>query len=263
MRPRLGLVLLVGGLVLAGCGSPVTGAVQPIRTPVEVWLAQTPSLAAHRGGSADWPEGTSYAYDQAADWSPTLALEAPVWLTADGVWVVCHDATTGAEFDADLDIATSTWAQLSALRTVDGDQPLARLSDVLAEHPDRVWLIDDKPAADPAGLLDLLDAAGGPDRFVLKSYGPSVAVPEAAHRRGYLTWGYWFVADLPTFDADQERYDLLALPWDGPASAWTDAVGTGKPVFGHVVATAAQAQQALAEGATGLMVSGVTEVVPR
>jgi hypothetical protein len=263
VRRRLVLVLVVGGLVLAGCSSPVVGAAQPLRTPVEAWLAQSPSLIAHRGGSADWPEGTSYAYDRAADWSPSLALEAPVWLTADGVWVVCHDATTGTEFDADLDIATSTWAQLSALRTVDGDLPMARLTDLLAEHPDRVWLVDDKPAADPAGLLDLLDAAGGPDRFVLKSYGPSVAVPEAARERGYTTWGYWFTSDLPTFDADQVRYDLLALPWDGPAPAWADAAATGKPVFGHVVATREQAQQALDRGATGLMVSGVTEVVPR
>ncbi|MCO7219601.1 glycerophosphodiester phosphodiesterase family protein [Klenkia sp. PcliD-1-E] len=263
MRPRLVLVLLVGGLLLAGCGGPVAWSVQPIRTPVEAWLAHSPSLIAHRGGSADWPEGTAYAYGRAAEWSPTLALEAPVWLTSDGVWVICHDATTGAEFDRDLDIATSTWAQLSVLRTVDRGLPMARLSDVLAEHPDRVWLVDDKPAADPAGLLDLLDAAGGPARFVVKSYGPSVAAPEAARGRGYLTWGYWFTADLLTFDADQVRYDLLALPWDGPATAWADAVATGKPVFGHVVSTPAQARQALAEGATGLMVSGVTEVVPR
>jgi len=263
VRRRLVLVLLAGGLVLAGCSTALTGAAQPLRTPVEAWLAQPTAWIAHRGGSADWPEGTAYAYDRAAGWSPSLALEAPVWLTADGVWVVCHDATTGAEFDADLDIATSTWAQLSALRTVDGDLPMARLTDVLAEHPDRVWLVDDKPAADPAGLLDLLDAAGGPDRFVVKSYGPSVAVPEAARARGYPTWGYWFDADLPTFDADQVRYDLLALPWDGDASAWADAVGTGKPVFGHVVAAPDQARRALDRGATGLMVAGVEEVVPR
>lgn len=257
------LVLLAGSLLVAGCGPAATRSARPLATPVEAWLAHSPAYIAHRGGSADWPEGTSYAYDRAADWSPSMALEAPVWLTADGVWVVCHDRTTGAEFDADLDIAASTWAQLSALRTVDGGQPMARLPDVLAEHPDRVWLIDDKPAADPAGLLDLLDAAGGPDRFVLKSYGPSVAVPEAARGRGYLTWGYWFDADLPSFDADQVRYDLLALPWDGDAAAWADAVATGKRVFGHVVATPDQARQALDRGATGLMVAGVEEVVPR
>lgn len=257
------LTVTLVGSVLAGCAVDHTTALHPIATPVEHWLADTPSLIAHRGGSADWPEGTAYAYDQAAAWSPDLALEAPVWLTADGVWVVCHDATTGTEFDADLDIATSTWAQLSQVRTVDGDRPLARLTDVLAEHPDRVWLIDDKPGADVPGLLDLLDSAGGPARFVVKSFYSAKAWPEQARARGYTTWGYYYPANMGDFAATQSTWDLVALQWNAPAADWQTALATGKPVFGHIVRDAEQAQQALDQGATGLMVAGVTEVVPR
>ena len=261
-RPAVALSLVVLASVLTGCAAGATTAVRALPTPVERWLADGPSLVAHRGGSADWPEGTAYAYDQAADWSPELALEAPVWLTADGVWVVCHDATTGTEFDADLDIATSTWAQLSQLRTVQGAQPLARLSDVLADHPDRVWLVDDKPGKDVDGLLDLLDAAGGPGRFVVKGYQSGVAAAGLAHDRGYTTWGYYYPADMGSFTGTESAWDVLALQWNAPAADWSTARATGKRVFGHVVATEAQAQQALDQGATGLMVSGVTEVVP-
>ncbi|WP_165839229.1 glycerophosphodiester phosphodiesterase [Klenkia marina] len=257
------LAVALAATVLTGCAADRATVLQPIATPVERWLAAEPSLIAHRGGSADWPEGTTFAYDQAAAWSPDLALEAPVWLTADGVWVVCHDATTGAEFDVDLDIATSTWAQLSQLRTVDGGQPLARLSDVLAAHPDRVWLVDDKPSADVPGLLDLLDAAGGPGRFVVKGFFSGRAWTEQARARGYTTWGYYYPTNMADFAATQSAWDIVALQWDAPAADWTTALATGRRVFGHVVRDDAQAQQALAAGATGLMVAGVTEVVPR
>ncbi|MEP7019153.1 MAG: hypothetical protein ABI808_00770 [Pseudonocardiales bacterium] len=38
---------------------------------------------------------------------------------------------------------------------------------------------------------------------------------------------------------------------------------TGKPVIAHLVTSATQASAALCKGASGLMVSGVLEVVPR
>ncbi|KQS66006.1 glycerophosphodiester phosphodiesterase family protein [Modestobacter sp. Leaf380] len=259
----LAAVLLLG-TCLAACSTglgerPVAGA---LPTAVERWLGASPSLIAHRGGSGDWPEGTAYAYDQAAAWSPDLALEAPVWLTADGVWVVCHDQRTGGVFDADLDVPTSTWEQLSALRTTDGGLPMARLVDVLAAHPDRVWVLDDKPNADVAGFLDLLDASGGPARFVVKNFHTADGLAGLARERGYTTWGYWYPADMADFAATEGAWDLIALAWDAPAADFATALATGKPVFGHIVSTPEQARTALDEGATGLMVSGVTAVVP-
>ena len=68
------------------------------------WLAQRTLYVAHRGGDANWPEGSAAAYAQATAWNRNLALEVPVWRTADGVWVVSEQPTTGRVFGTDLDI---------------------------------------------------------------------------------------------------------------------------------------------------------------
>jgi glycerophosphoryl diester phosphodiesterase len=231
---------------------------------VQAWLRATPAEVAHRGGDADWPEGTAYAYRQAADRNPGLALEVPVWRTADGVWVVSEDRTTGRVFGTDLAIPATRWSTLSRLRTRRGGLPMARLQQDLLDvyGRSRVLLVDDKADTDAAAFLDLLDASGGPSRDVVKCYWGSSAVAAEARRRGYLTWGYYDAGGLAALPATSARFDLLGLPWSAPAADWAAARATGKPLFGHVVATAQQADVARREGATGLMVSGVEEVVP-
>ena len=228
-------------------------------------MAASPVIRiAHRGGSADWPEGSPLAYRDAEAWDPALALEFPARRTADGVWVASEDATTGRVFGRDLTIATSTWAQLSTLRSTVGAQPMSRLQEtLLAQLPTtRILFVDDKDDAHVAELLDLLDRYGGRDRTVIKSYCGSVATPNAARARGYTTWGYHYESDMAGFAATQGRFDLLGLRFDASAASWQTALATHKRVIAHIVATAAQAQQGLAAGATGLMVSGVQQVVP-
>jgi glycerophosphoryl diester phosphodiesterase len=243
-------------------GGPLSG--RPGLSPLQTWLRDTPEEIAHRGGDADWPEGTAYAYRQAAARNTDLALEVPVWRTADGVWVVSEDRSTGRVFGRDLDIPSTSWATLSRLRTLRGGRPMARLrEDVLDVYgTDRVLFVDDKADTDAAAFLDLLDSYAGRSRYVVKSYWRSTAVAAEARRRGYLTWGYYDDAALPRLAATQARFDLLGLPWSAPAAEWAAARATGKPVIAHVVATAAQAARAREEGARGLMVSGVDEVVP-
>ena len=255
------LVPLTAALLLAACTSaPSEPAPQP--TPLEAWLAATPVQIAHRGGSADWPECTALAYREAAALSPDLALEVPVWRSADGVWVVSHDPSTAREFGVDLDIRTTPWEALAQLRTLDGAQPMARLvEDVLAVHGDRVLFVDDKADQHVQDLLDVLDSHGGPDRYVLKSFATSSAVPEEGNRRGYTTWGYYYPDDMQRFAETEGRYDLLGMSWDAPAATWTTMLGTGKPVIAHIVSSAEQARAGLDAGASGLMVSGVRAVV--
>ena len=234
-------------------------------TPVQKWLAATPSRIAHRGGSASWPEASPLAYQNAVAWSPSLALEFPARRTVDGVWVASDEATTGRVFGTNLTIATTTWAKLSTLRSINGGQMMSRLKETILDKvpTTRVLVVDDKDDAHVAELLDLLGRYGGPSRTIIKSFYQFANTPPRARTKGYLTWGYWYQSDMPRFADTQAAFDLLAMQWDAPASTFTTMRATGKRVFAHVVATAAQAQSGLSKGATGLMVSGVTEVVPQ
>lgn len=246
-------------------GSAAASAEPAASTPVRQWLAAPTVFIAHHGGSADWPPGSPLAYRNSAPWNPSLALEFSARRTADGVWVGSEDATTGAVYGTDLTIATSTWEQLSTLRATHSQQPMARLdTDLLDTLPaDRVLFVDDKDDAHVDELLDLLDQHGGAGRTVVKSYWKSKTTPTEAHRRGYLTWGYYYAGEMDQFAATQSRFDLLGIDWNAPAATYQQMAATGKRIIAHVVADERQARQALAAGATGLMVSGVREVVPQ
>lgn len=252
------MVIALAALWLAGCNTA------PAQTPLQRWLATSPFYIAHRGGDADWVEGTADAYASAAAWNPALALEVPVRLTSDGVWVVSEDPTTGRVFGTDDDIRRTSWAVLSTLRTTDGHHPMTRLvDDVLDVQPrDRVLFVDDKPNADIPGFLQLLGSFGGPSRFVVKSYWESADLPRQAHRLGYVTWGYYYAVNMGSFAATEGGFDLLGLNYDAPAADFARMRATGKPVVAHVIGSVAAAATAVREGASGLMVSAVQQVVP-
>ncbi|MBN9619544.1 MAG: hypothetical protein J0H43_07415, partial [Actinobacteria bacterium] len=76
-------------------------------------------------------------------------------------------------------------------------------------------------------------------------------------------WGYYYAQNMDDFAATQSRYDLLGLTYTAPRSDFQTMRATGKVVIAHVIPTEAAARQALGKGAGGLMVSGVTQVVPR
>lgn len=266
---------LVAVLASGGCGrstgpqrsavTPLPGPPRSTATPLQQWIAHSPMYVAHRGGDADWPEGTAYAYTHAAAWRPDLALEVPVRRTSDGVWVISEDATTGRVFNADVRIRSTPWATLSTLRTRQGDHPMARLAnDILDVYGrTRILFVDDKADTNAASFLDVLGSYAGRTRYVVKSYWHARNVATEAHKRGYVTWGYYYAKDMSHFAATQSKFDMLGLDHAAPAADFAAMRATGKPVLVHVVATAHTAQTGLAEGARGLIVSGVQEVVPR
>lgn len=261
-RPVLVLLVLLVMLPVSACSRHSPPAT---RTPIQRWLSGGTAYIAHRGGDRNWPEGTAFAYAQAAAWNPNLALEVPVWPTSDGIWVVSEDASTGRVFDKNYTITTTPWSILSALRTRHGSLPMARLSnDVLDTYGhNRILFIDDKPGMDVDSFFAALVPYKGKGRFIIKSYWSASALPRAAHARGYQTWGYYYASNMTHFASTQSRFDFLGLNYGAPASAFATMRATGKPVIAHVVATAKAAQTALADGASALMVSGVEQVVPR
>jgi Glycerophosphoryl diester phosphodiesterase family len=274
---KVGVVLAAVLIAVAGCSPRTDGSgsrsdscatVIPARATghptLDRWLASRPLYVAQRGGGADWVEGTADAYRKAANWNPQLALEVPVWLTADGVWVVSHDATTGRVFDQNDDIRSSNWTTLSKLRTKIGGHRMARLvNDILIPYGStRILFIDNKADAQVDTFFNLLDSYAGNTRYVAKGYYTSTNTATAARRRGYLTWGYYYDRDMGKFAATQSRFDLLGLNDSAPASDFATMRATGRPVLAHVIPNASSASAATCKGASGYMVSGVEEVVP-
>jgi glycerophosphoryl diester phosphodiesterase len=259
-RTALALALAVVTAVLAACAGPAS----PSLTPVQIWMRHTPMYIAHRGGDDNWPEGTSYAYLHAADWNPDLALEASVWRSSDGVWVVSEERTTGRVFDRDLTITSTPWSVLSTLRTKVGGQPMARLrEDVLNVYgSSRILFLDNKQDTHSTEFLDLLGSYAGRSRYVVKSFWASDETAHAARRRGYVTWGYYFTDELTHFKETQARFDMLGLDADASRQSFAMLKATGKPVIGHIIDSASEATAALSKGARGLMVADVELVVP-
>jgi hypothetical protein len=240
------------------------------QTPLDKWLANTPLYVAHRGGSADWPEMTMYAYAKAAQWNPNIALEVSVIRTADGYWMASHDQTTTRVFGVTYDIPSTNWiGTLQNLRTTNGNQPPCLLTDVLAAYPNRIIFVDDKMNSWLPQFLDTLDAYGGANRIVVKGYGPQagdITKAQAAIARGYQTWGYYYHADTANIASTQSNWSILGEDAvgspPGDATDWAAIKSYNKPVLAHIIATAGQKSYADTFSPTGYMASGVMEVVP-
>lgn len=236
----------------------------PARTfpdPLQDWLTAGPMYVAHRGGSADFVEMTAAAYASSVA-AGVRALEMSVWRTVDGVWVAHHDQTTGRVCGTDLDIPTSTWAQLSVLTSLVGGHPIARALDLLDAYPDQVWFVDNKLEQNITEWLDLLDErSNSTGRFVIK--GPYGSGTFAAGRpRGYCGWAIYYDDELGDLEATFAPWDLLGLNYDADSADWATITDTGKPVLGHVCLTLEQVTTAFTQEASGVMTGKVIGVIP-
>lgn len=252
------------GIGTGGDPAPTSPVPPPDPTPVAEWIANYPAYCAHRGGSADWVEMTMDAYDHAAAWG-VPALEISVWPSSDGVWVGSHDKSTLRMTGTDWDITAHTWAELSTLRTTVGGFPLCTLTELLDKYgSDHIIFIDNKGVLNLPAFTSLLntypDSTG---RFVWKNFYTASSYAAAAHAAGYKTWGYYYAADAPNLPSTAGNWDYLGMQYDAGQSVWDQVLSYGKPALAHIIATATQAVTALATGASGLMVSGVTEVIPQ
>lgn len=86
----------------------------PATTHLPSPVSTRSGVVAHRGASAEFPELTQIAYQQALD-QGAEALEVDIRLTADGVPVLLHDPRTTRVADEDLWVHASTLEEISAL----------------------------------------------------------------------------------------------------------------------------------------------------
>jgi glycerophosphoryl diester phosphodiesterase len=173
------------------------------------WLAASDDgflNIAHRGGGAEWPEHTLFAYSESIPAGVEM-LEADVYLSADGELIVIHDATVDRTTNGSGAVNDMTVEELKALDNAywfcpdsvdceaDGfpyrgiatghvppptgydanDFKLLTLREALAEFPDVPFTIELKPnetevGAFEAELADVLVEMGRTDDVIVASF---------------------------------------------------------------------------------------------
>lgn len=273
---RRAMVLGGAGLMVAltGCARQMPRDTRP-RTHAEL-LRETPFYVAHRGGGANWPEMTAYAYSQAAALPFVHAIEISVCRSSDGVLVCSHDADTLRVTGAAHVVAQTDWATLSGLMvtsqyTDDPQQParpMSRLDDVIGSHIDRlVVFVEPKTRDAAAPLMQKLVAMNQPERTVWKQYVNSPNFTEAKSH-GFATWGYVLneAGHLDHLDefAANPAIDMLGIGKDQPDALVQRVVSVakrnGKPVMMWPITTTAERARALGLGCRGLMTSNLRTV---
>jgi glycerophosphoryl diester phosphodiesterase len=200
--------LLGGGLAaLVGAAGCQRLAADPLPAApglsARTLLATPPFFVGWRGGSRDWPEMTTYGFEQAAAIPGILAMELVVAQTADSVLVCSADPTTQRVTGLDFTVAEETWATLSGLKvraneTKDPQQParpLARLEDIIDQFIDRfVFFVEPQAGTAAGNLMAKLISLDAPGRIVWKQAINSDRFGEAK-LHGFSTFGY--VLDEP------------------------------------------------------------------
>ncbi|MFV0373060.1 glycerophosphodiester phosphodiesterase [Microbacterium sp.] len=248
---------------------PTATAVEP---PVAAMQAAAVFTVAHRGGSADWPEMSRIAYDDAAA-RGVDALEMSLARTSDGVWVGSHDReldrVTG---ESDFEVGAHTWAEVQQLTmrpTAAGQQPqgFLRVEEFIDVYHERYALWLDPKAVHRKYYEELMAimVARVPhpaEVYVAKCDGSITEWGELAREQGIQSWGFYFARDL---DADPELFartnqawSMIGLNWDASPERWQAFVGDGRPVVAHVITDRSQYDQAVQRGARGVMLASVS-----
>ena len=261
-----------GGDVALSVRRPTTPVTPAGEDAVERFLAARPFYIAHRMGGTEYPEFTQQGLEASLR-AGFKALEVSVRRCASGEFVAIHDwKTTRTVPGTDYQIWNTPWSTLSKLRQASG--PFLRLSDIVERIPDDVVLaIDHKTTssqdqrnpgdlASEDQLFDYLDTAfgGHPERRVIWKIFAKGTSAARAKARGYRTMAMLYPSEVAA--ADLSQWDVIGMEWSAGADVWNALLASGRPTIAHIIVNEAQAQQALAKGATGLMVSYPSRVHP-
>lgn len=230
-----------------------------------------PLVIGHRGAAAVRPENTLPSFEHAIDLGVD-ALEFDVRITADGVAVVHHDASTGRTCGDDLLIERSTIAQLRRLdaattfigaSTSAGPTVIPLLDEVLALTRGIPLIIECKTVNAAPVVLKALTTHGATDRVLVGSFlhgaihhARHAGVPSGASRRDMIALvlrGFmrWAPPQLPyAAMCIPEVSSGVRLPI-GRLVRWGHALGV--PVHIWTVNSAADANRLWDLGVTGII----------
>jgi glycerophosphoryl diester phosphodiesterase len=157
---------------------------------INPWVERRVLNYAHQGGAKEAPSSTLYAMTQAVA-AGAEALELDVHMTADGVLVVCHDATVDRTTEGTGAIADMT---IDDVQGLDNSYWWVPGSVVDHESPDAAYVHRGKAADDVAfripTLVEVLEAF--PDTFLnldIKQTAPAVPAYEAKLARVLMEHG--------------------------------------------------------------------------
>lgn len=231
--------------------------------------SHTMFYSAHRGGSADWPEMTLYAYTQSV-LAGVGILEVSLARTSDGVWFGLHDQTLFRTSGVLLDPKTMTWAEVQQFSVTPPEgslpqpsRPYMRLEQLMEAYGNtHTLMFDPKYALSYTGnLLTTLLSKVSPDRLMGKYYFDNITFANACKGAGIKTWGYAYEKDIAEVVKPQYSvWDTYGMDFAASQSAWTAILALGKPVIGHICATREDMSMAITKGASGLQVSGVSKL---
>lgn len=227
---------------------------------------------AHRGGSANWPEMSAYAYEQSAA-AGYGALEFSCARTSDGVWFGLHDATLNrtSQVTGMPDASSMTWAEVQeysiTLNAGGTPRPYMKLTDFLDTYSStHVCIVDHKYAwAHLEEWFTLLNSYDARRRILVKYYGVgggAIALADMARANGYNTWGYYYQADYEdgSMASAQASWDILGMDLNASQEAWDAVIAYGKPVVGHIAQSLPEYTQAMSRGADMVQCANVQAI---
>lgn len=129
--------------------------------------SKTTQMIAHRGVSGVECENTAAAFIAAGN-RTYFGIETDVHVTADGVFVIIHDDTTGRVCDENLPVDNGTWESLKDLHLHDADGVTRRdlrlplLEDYLqiCRHYNKTAVLELKNAFKKEDIAKILEACG-------------------------------------------------------------------------------------------------------
>jgi hypothetical protein len=238
----------------------------------------------HRGGSLDNQEHSAFGYVRSAI-NHVDVMEFSVGRTSDGKYFGLHDSTlnrTTSGLAANYLASAHTWAEISALMqdlpNRGGPQPYMLLDDFINQWSPSHTLMFDPKLINTAGRADLYariqQIPRYQERVLGKFYHTGTAIADEFHAIGCKVWGYAYTEAItgfktdgtattePLLSATAAKWDYLGMEYGATSDVWAETIriANGKKVIGHIVATVAQADDAVAKGAKALQVSGVNAV---
>lgn len=261
-----------GGDVSLSLRAPSTPVIPAGEDVVTAFLSRRPFFISHRMGGTEYPEFTQAGLNASLR-AGFKALELSVRRCASGEFIAIHDWKTSRTVPGtDYQIWNTPWSTLRTLRQASGG--FMRLTDIIDQVPDDIVLAidhkttsseDQRNPGDLAAedqLFDYLDTTfgGHPERRVLWKVFAKGTGAKRAKARGYKVMAMLYPDEVAASDLSQ--WDVIGMEWNAGADVWNRLNASGKPTIAHIIVNEAQAQQALAKGASGLMASYPSLVHP-
>lgn len=237
---------------------------------------------AHRGGSVNYKDMTLRGYTQSLIAGAT-ALEVSIAKTSDDKYFGLHDDRLDRTTPTVTNYFPSqhTWAEIQQLAqtapatndTRFGNDVYWLFEDLVRYKASTTYFVDPKVIGSnnwDSFLAYLLTFPNATNTFVIKYFHTATALALKARALGFKTWGYGYQSDVDgslqtQLSATAYAWDFIGMDYQANDAAWTTtraiAASNNNKIIGHICPTLAAAQRCVAQGAVGVMCSGINEVI--